>query len=411
MVRFLAGPVSESSKKVLTVLILLFTLLTWRQLTLFLEESLLNEFNLPPWLITINLIIYNVSIIIIGLLVSLVSSKNRRAYFIVLWLTTIVVIPFVLLVSLNTYTIIWAWSFILGFSFGFGFPSCLAYFADVVPTVRRGRMSSVGFFFASLGTFLMAFLFQNFDIIQLTIFTTFWSIFWSLLNFFLMRKKTKREINENVRLSFLNIIKNKPVYLFLISWSMFCLVDGLEEPILNNYFGSQFYSFILPFYTLIVAIFIIIGGFISDFIGRKYAIIYGFISIGFAYAFMGIAPSLEIFWFLFFIVDAIAWGMFFPIFLIIIWGDLSSPEDREKYYVIGTFPFFLSIILRLILKEYLILIPASAAFSFASFFLFLAVIPLMFAPETLPEKEIRRRELRKYVEKAKKIREKYARKS
>jgi hypothetical protein len=49
-----------------------------------------------------------------------------------------------------------------------------------------------------------------------------------------------------------------------------------------------------------------------------------------------------------------------------------------------------------------------AAFSFASFFLFLAVIPLIYAPETLPEKRIKERELREYVEKAKKAKEKHA---
>jgi len=82
---------------------------------------------------------------------------------------------------------------------------------------------------------------------------------------------------------------------------------------------------------------------------------------------------------------------------------------REKYYAIGSFPFFFMVFVRELLAPYVVAIPVSAAFSFASFFLFLAVIPLMYAPETLPEKEIRRRELRKYIEKAKKIREKYER--
>jgi hypothetical protein len=45
--------------------------------------------------------------------------------------------------------------------------------------------------------------------------------------------------------------------------------------------------------------------------------------------------------------------------------------------------------------------------SIASFFLFLAVIPLFYAPETLPEKEIKERELKGYIEKAKKIKEKH----
>jgi hypothetical protein len=50
---------------------------------------------------------------------------------------------------------------------------------------------------------------------------------------------------------------------------------------------------------------------------------------------------------------------------------------------------------------------ANTIFSFASFFLFLAVIPLMFAPETLPENALKERELRSYIEKAKKVRERF----
>jgi hypothetical protein len=53
-------------------------------------------------------------------------------------------------------------------------------------------------------------------------------------------------------------------------------------------------------------------------------------------------------------------------------------------------------------------IKAVTAFSLASFFLFVAVLPLMYAPETLPEKKIKDRELRDYLEKAKRTKDKYA---
>jgi len=49
---------------------------------------------------------------------------------------------------------------------------------------------------------------------------------------------------------------------------------------------------------------------------------------------------------------------------------------------------------------------AYAMLSIASFFLFLAVLPLFYAPETLPEKEIKERELKEYLKKARKIKEK-----
>jgi hypothetical protein len=50
----------------------------------------------------------------------------------------------------------------------------------------------------------------------------------------------------------------------------------------------------------------------------------------------------------------------------------------------------------------------SAAFSLASFFLFLAILPLIYAPETLPEKRIQERKIKKYAEEAKKVVEKQA---
>jgi hypothetical protein len=58
-------------------------------------------------------------------------------------------------------------------------------------------------------------------------------------------------------------------------------------------------------------------------------------------------------------------------------------------------------------KPFLGKIETSTAFSIASFFLFIAVLPLIYAPETLPEKKIKERELRDYVEKAKKTKDKY----
>jgi len=52
-------------------------------------------------------------------------------------------------------------------------------------------------------------------------------------------------------------------------------------------------------------------------------------------------------------------------------------------------------------------VPSYAILSFAAFFLFLAIFPLMYAPETLPENVFRERKLRGYIEKAKRIREKF----
>ena len=90
-----------------------------------------------------------------------------------------------------------------------------------------------------------------------------------------------------------------------------------------------------------------------------------------------------------------------------IMGDLSQFSTREKYYIIGVAPYFLSDIIQLPLIPSVMLIPETSSFSLASFFLFLAVFPLLYAPETLPERKIELRRLSKYAEEAKKVKEKY----
>jgi hypothetical protein len=112
-------------------------------------------------------------------------------------------------------------------------------------------------------------------------------------------------------------------------------------------------------------------------------------------------------WYFHTLIDGIASGMLCVIFILVLWGDLSQRATREKYYVIGSTPYLLANVMPVFLAPYVGLISPYAAFSFASFFLFLAVLPLMYAIETLPEKNIEFRRLKRYVEQAKKVRDKY----
>lgn len=136
-------------------------------------------------------------------------------------------------------------------------------------------------------------------------------------------------------------------------------------------------------------------------------ILYGFITLGIAYAIIGIVPAALASWYLLFVINSITAGILFVIFILILWGDLSQSGTREKYYALGATPLFLTSIIELSSAQYVMLIPETSVFSVAAFFLFLAVLPLLYAPETLPERKIKLRQLRKYVEEAKKVREKY----
>ena len=187
---------------------------------------------------------------------------------------------------------------------------------------------------------------------------------------------------------------------------MFNFVDQFEVLILPNSFDFHFQSLIPKFGPLIGAVVALIGGYFSDVIGRKRVIIYGFVSLGTAYALIGIATTQLYAWYFYFIMEGIAWGIFYVSFIVVIWGDLAHSPDKERYYIIGNIPFFSAGIIGIILSPIVEGIQDVAAFSLASFFLFIAILPLIYVPETLPEKKIKERQLKKYVEEAKKVAEK-----
>jgi hypothetical protein len=122
---------------------------------------------------------------------------------------------------------------------------------------------------------------------------------------------------------------------------------------------------------------------------------------------LSILPTSQISISIFTVLDGIAWGIFALIFFIVVWGDLAENKAKDKYYLLGELPFLISSYISVVVAPYVDVISISAAFSLASFFLFLSVLPLMYAPETLPEKKIKERELKQYIDKAKKTKEKY----
>ena len=295
-------------------------------------------------------------------------------------------------------------SLILGISIGIGFPSVLAYFADFIAVENRGRVGGIIWVTAGIGTLLLAvFSFEFNPSVTITILTVWRAI--GLVIFFFIRQK--QIPNLKMHYSYFSILTDKHLSLYLLPWIMFCLINWIETPIVENLFGEEFFSFITFIEFALSGIFALVGGFFADKIGRKRVIMTGFVMLGLEYAILSFLPEFLFSWYLYVIFDGITWGMFAVTFFIVLWGDLAENMTKEKYYVVGGLPYLLSSFLQILVKPYVKFIPTEAAFSLASFFLFLAVIPLMFAPETLPEKKMKERELKKYVEKAKNIKEKY----
>ena len=139
-----------------------------------------------------------------------------------------------------------------------------------------------------------------------------------------------------------------------------------------------------------------------DLKGRRWGIILALVMSGLGYALFSLSPFISFAQAFHVIIDGIAFGFLTVAFGFIVWGDIANGERGEKFYALGGAPLPIAIGLSTLISPWLVTLGASNIFSLASFFLFLAIIPIFFAPELLPERIIRKRELRKYMEEAKK---------
>jgi len=405
-VHWLAG-LGTSRKEFLIVFTLLFNAFTWYYMTLIMIESV----SLNSSLTTTFRAIFFLATIGSSIAGSILSDQVRRLHLLYFWIAMGVITSFLLTliynVTIGPLSVIFI---LLGISFGLGMPSCLAYLADNTSVGNRGRISALIFLFVNLGAFPLEMIFTALELAIKSIILVVWRGLGLVIITFL--KPEERNFGAtSKRVSFSSVLRDRSFVLYLIPWLMFSLINNSEKALLEGFFGPDFHRLILTVSPVIASFSILFGGLLSDRIGRKRAVIYGFVSLGVAYAIMGMAPMFLIAWYFYLVIDAIAAGILWIVFILILWGDLSPQGMKEKYYVIGNMPFFATALIPLFLTPLVSLLPAGAAFSLASFFLFLAVLPLMYAPETLPEKKIELRRLKGYIDQAKKVRDKYLHKA
>jgi len=291
-------------------------------------------------------------------------------------------------------------AFFLGVSIGVGLPSCLSYFADSTSVENRGFISGIIWSAVGFVTLIFAFLISILGQCEATVALTIWRLFGGIGFLVLNRKHQKFAAQKSP--SYLELIRKKEMLLYLFPWIMFSLINFAETPILEGVFDPEFFAFVQLVESVFVGIFATVGGIVADIAGRKRVVIAGFVMLGIEYAALSVFSNSPVALYLFLAFDGITWGLFASVFFTVLWGDLGENQEKEKYYVLGGLPYLLAGFLPILIRPYASAISTTAAFSFASFFLFLAVIPLMYAPETLPEKTMRDRELKEYIEKAKK---------
>ena len=394
-----------AGRRLLPAVILVTNSFTWYALTGIFFQQIISELNLHDHETFAVLSFYFLAIgfsVVLG--ATLVRSRRKLLLF---WMLIGTISSLSLLfIGNNLPTSAYLVALFVGISIGVGLPSCLAYFIDATSIDNRGMLGGIAWSITSLSIFLFMMgmsILSYFSIILALI--TF--RFLGLIIFFVTSEKVKTRFEEQTVPSYSMTLGSKGLTLYLSSWIMFCLINWLELPIIGKLFGQELSALSGLIEITLSGVSALLGGFFSDKIGRKRVIVAGFVFLGIGYAVLGLFLSNQIVWYIYMVLDGIAWGIFAVVFFMVLWGDLAENARKERFYLIGGLPYLLAGYLSVLVQPYLSTIQLNTLFSFASLFLFLAVLPLLYAPETLPEKKIRERELKGYIDKAKKTREKY----
>ena len=330
----------------------------------------------------------------------LLKKINRKSLF-TFWILLGIFSPLVLLsINFAPVPLTFLVATLFGVSLGLGMPQCVEYFTKITATEKHGRYGGIiilasGLVFFALGTIDLSNTLVN------ALLLTIWRL-PALVIIFIPTFSEKKEVKYPV--SYKKILVKREFILYFIPWIMFSLVNYLSTPIQYHILDQSKVESLIIIENALVGIFAVAGGLLADKFGRKRTSIAGFVLLGLGFAVLGLFPYFTPSWYLYTVFDGVAWGILYVIFVITIWGELGHESQSDKYYAIGVMPFFISKFLQLIIGNYLQTdISPYALFSFIAFFLFIAVLPLFYAPETLPEKTMKDRDLKSYLEKAKKI--------
>jgi MFS family permease len=331
---------------------------------------------------------------------AILNRKIDRNLLFVLWVIFGIISPLPLLIlDLAKIPIIFMTGILFGFSLGFGMTNCMEYFTRLTKNENRGRFGGIIFFVTTLGLFFLAML--NTLLIGSVALLIFWR---SLALVVLLFIKPFNRVNvATSSISFKHVISNRGFILYLIPWIMFSLVNYLSTPVQINELKPDTLNFLVIIGNAAGGFSALAAGFVMDHFGRKPVAITGFALLGISYSLLGLFPA-EPSWYIFMVLDGLTWGILTVLFVITLWGDLSKNCSSDYFYALGVLPFFISRFLHIALANSIAdsILPIKL-FSFIAFFLFLAVLPLVYAPETLAEKSKKDRELKQYIKKAQQI--------
>jgi MFS family permease len=367
-------------------------------LHLFLLEALFKPFNITePETVMIRMIFY-VSITLSALLGSTLSEKIARRHLLRIWVlsgTILTAIPLLF----QEYTGYILLDIALGTSFGIGFPSCMAQIVEWTSIEERSRVYGLVIltmfaYSSGLAIVLTSANLSALELIEVGIILRAISVIPLLLQ--------RYDQAERKRNTWRSSLSTRGLSLYLLPWLMFLLATGvlslIELHIRVVYAFDPYVVLGLGLQYLSLSIFAFISGAIGDYYGRKRALMPGLALLGLSYLFFSVITS-PMTYLIMKLITGIAWGFIVTNVLTVL-GDLAATAQSEKMFAIGGVaplifslaPQGLAIALEVNIDASLIIAPLGGL-------LFVSMIPLFYAVETLPEDKRHARLFRDYLKK------------
>jgi|WetSurMetagenome_2_1015567.scaffolds.fasta_scaffold09225_2 MFS family permease len=397
---FLTDGLKVPRRKFLAATLLVSGTLTWFFL---LNFSFFDIFgvvveNDPLWAYNVGTIFFYGFAIFSAIVGSFVAKKINRTNLLLSWIAIGVFATVSLMLFQGTVFLVVS-SLVLGLSLGFGLPSSMAFITECTVVEERARISGA----IILVTFILGFTtlavirILHLDVASsILLFAAVRAVSFFALTIDKCDGKDER-VTGKPRLP---TVAYKEFLYYLSPWIMFCVAAGLASNLIPN--TAEYESAIsLGTYLryVCIAVFGLLSGIIADRIGRKQPIIIGLIMLGVSFALLGfnMSPNTVL---IYLTISGVAWGAFFVIFLTIP-GDLSVRGTREKFYAIG-YILPLAILFALSAIPGIAIFSTFSASSFAqilSIILFVAIIPVLRAKETLPSRKVDERKMKEHLAK------------
>ncbi len=391
---FLAEEIKISRRKFTAVLLLNSGTLAWFFLLITYFPIISVDITLDPSWSNTGPAMFFGFVIFWSIIGSVIGGKvNRRT--LLIFSTTLGTFSTILLLTFQGTVLLTVCAFLMGISFGLGVPSSMALFADYTVVEERARVSGIMVLF----TFLLAFAVMvivkalNLEVLGIVLLLAFLRSVG-----FLALAINKCDGQEKIEIGKTPLQGNayKQLALYLLPWVMFAIISSLAWNLIPS--DSPAAAAGTMYRYVLIAVFSLISGIVADKYGRKQPIFIGLVVLGISFAllgFFGINSSNVI---AYLALSGVAWGSFFVIFSAVP-GDLSTPGSREKYYGLGyILPIAVMLGFSLIPGESVLVgQSASIVAQIFSAVLFLSIIPILRAKETLPETKRRDRELREHL--------------